>query len=221
MWTSLAHPVEFLAECPPDGSRPCHWCNNYAYGITGLGPRNPEIWEFDDGTLVELEDGHIGEGKEQSRMCVSCTWDRYKIMRCSHTTLSPLPTSLSAAHGEQRDMAFEYLAKAQEALIDPVTQLTGPAFAKPTYEWCSICKEPAFGLCKTLQPIDVHAEVVDLEQETLGCGLALCESCYSRTTKAEGNLDAVVAGANCDLRADAHYLQKEAGHNTIYRALME
>ncbi|KAJ5616608.1 hypothetical protein N7537_001722 [Penicillium hordei] len=224
IWTELAHPVVFLAD-EQDGSPPCHWCNNFAYGINGLGPRNPEVWVFDNGTIVELQDGHIGEGKEQSRMCVSCAWDRCKIIQCSHNTLDLLPLPLSSKT-EVRTDASIILRQATEALIDSKTGKAGPFFPSPIYEWCSLCREPAFGSCQTVQPVNAHAEVVDCDEECSGCGLMLCERCLNLTKQFKGDLNAVVEWGRAQSnpishRADVEYLLSGAENNTMYKLYME
>lgn len=224
-WTSLAHPVKFLADCR-DGSRPCHWCNNFAYGIVGLGPRFPEIWESDDGTMLEHSDGHVAEGKEKSRMCFRCTWSRFNMLRCSHKTLAPLPSAVTAKTTAQRAAAFANLNRAENTLIDPETGKTGPSFPASDYEWCSLCQEPAFGSCQTLQPVDVYAEVVECDEETYGCGLMLCKNCHDLTNRFKGDLNAVIAwdrngpARKTSYRADMEYLLPAVEHNTIYNNFM-
>lgn len=224
IWTELAHPVVFLAN-EQDGSPTCHWCNNFAYGINGLGPRNPEVWVFDDGTIVELQDGHTGEGKEQSRMCASCVWDRCKIIQCSHNTLDLLPLSLSSK-SEVRTDASALLRQATDALIDPNTGKAGPFFPSPIYEWCSLCREPAFASCQVAQPVNAYAEVVDCDEECCGCGLMLCEHCLNLTKQFQGNLNAVVEWGRTQsnpvsYRADMEYLLSGAENNTMYKLYME
>lgn len=224
IWTDLAHPVVFLAN-EQDGSPTCHWCNNFAYGINGLGPRNPEVWVFDNGTIVELQDGHTSEGKERSRMCASCAWDRCKIIQCSHNTLDLLPLPLSSK-SEVRTDASALLRQATDALIDPTTGKAGPFFPSPIYEWCSLCREPAFGSCQAVQPVDVYAEVVDCGEECHGCGLMLCERCLNLTKQFKGDLNAVVEWGRAQSnpvshRADVEYVLSGAENNTMYRLYME
>ena len=223
IWTELAHPVVFLAN-KQDECSTCHWCNNFAYGITGLGPRNPEVRTLDDGTIVELQDGHISEGKEQSRMCVFCTWNRCKIIQCSHNTLDLLPVPLAPKDGIQTDAAA-LLEEASEALTDPETGKAGPVFRTSPYQWCSLCREPAFGSCQAVQPVNVYAEVVDCDEESRGCGLMLCECCLELTMRFDGDLNAVVAWGRQDpsnpisYRADVEYIL--SGAKTMYKLYME
>ncbi|KAJ5773809.1 hypothetical protein N7457_008705 [Penicillium paradoxum] len=224
LWTLLAHPVEFLANVPLDGSRPCHWCHNFAYGIVGLGGRCTEILEYGDGTMIELGDGHIDEQKEQSRMCLECTYDRVKILQCSHNSLVPLPASLSTHDAAQRDAAFANLKQAADVLLDPLTGKTGSSFPLSSHKWCSLCQEPASFSCQTLQPVDVYAAIVDCDEETYGCGFMLCKNCHDLTNHFKGNLHAVVAFRRdrlAPLRADVDYLLPKAEHNTIYNFYME
>ncbi|KAJ5163993.1 uncharacterized protein N7500_005823 [Penicillium coprophilum] len=221
IWTELAHPVVFLADDP------CDWCNNFAYGITGLGPRNPEVWTDENGTIVELQDGHIAEGKEQSRMCVSCTWNRCKIIQCSHNTLNLLPAPFSPQDEIQKAAASTHLRRASEMLSDPENGKDGNIYRSPIYEWCSICREPASGSCQTVQPVNIHADVVDCDEETHGCGLMLCEYCLELTKRFKGDLNAVVAWGRNDSshpvyhRADMEFILSGAEHNTLYKLYME
>jgi hypothetical protein len=226
IWTELAHPVVFLAD-NRDGLFPCDWCNNFAYGITGLGPRNPEVLTLDDGTIVELQDGHIAEGKPQSRMCVDCTWARSKIIQCSHNSFNPLPAPLVPQDEVQKANALSLLNEASERLIDTETGQAGPYYPSPIYQWCSLCREPAIASCQEVQPMDVHAAVVDCDAETYGCGLMLCEYCLNLTKRFKGDLNAVVAWGRNDpsqhvhYRADMEFILSGAEHNTFYRLYMQ
>ncbi|KAJ5513702.1 Peptidase C19 ubiquitin carboxyl-terminal hydrolase 2 [Penicillium fimorum] len=220
IWTELAHPVLFLAhDC-------CDWCNNFAYGITGLGPRNPEVWTDDTGTIVELQDGHIAEGKEQSRMCVSCTWNRCNIIQCSHDTFNLLPAPFPPQDEVRKATASTLLYRASEALTDPETGEAGTFYPSPIYEWCGLCREPAVGSCQAAQPVDVYADVVDCDEETSGCGLMLCEYCLELTKRFKGDLNAVVAWGRNDsshpvhYRADMEFILSGAEHNTLYKIYM-
>ncbi|OQE02724.1 hypothetical protein PENVUL_c039G03945 [Penicillium vulpinum] len=204
IWTELAHPVVFIAD-DQGGSPPCHWCNNFAYGITGLGARNPEVWTFPDGTIVELKDGHTADGKEQSRMCFSCTWNRCSIIACSHVNLELLPVPLSPNDEVRRAAASEILHRASETVTDPETGKTGPFFPAPDYQWCSLCREPAFASCQTVQQVDIYADVVDLEDKAYGCGLMLCDHCLDLTKRFKGDLNAVVAWGRSDPSNPVHY----------------
>ncbi|OQE95619.1 hypothetical protein PENNAL_c0002G04706 [Penicillium nalgiovense] len=212
IWTELVHPVQFLAD-DGEGCPPCNWCNNFAFGINGLGPRNPEVLTFGDGTIVELQDGHTAEGKEQSRMCVSCTFNRVKIIQCSHDTLDLqlVPTPVKE---NLRADALRLLHEANEALIDPETGKAGPYHPSTPYRWCSLCREPAFGSCQAIQPVDVYAEVVNCDEESRGCGLMLCDSCLHLTNRFRGDLNAVISwGRNgprpVSYRADVEFLLSE------------
>ncbi|KAJ5835413.1 Peptidase C19 ubiquitin carboxyl-terminal hydrolase 2 [Penicillium robsamsonii] len=220
IWTELAHPVVFLADDP------CDWCNNFAYGITGLGPRNPEVWTDGKGKIVELQDGHIAEGKEQSRMCVSCTWNRCKIIQCSHDTLNLLLAPFSPQDEVRKATASTLLHRASEALTDPQTGEAGTFYPSPIYEWCSLCREPAVGCCQAVQPLDIYADVVECDEETRGCGLMLCEYCLELTKRFKGGLNAVVAWGRNDsshpvhYRADMEFILSGAEHNTLYKMYM-
>ncbi|KAJ5585581.1 uncharacterized protein N7459_005381 [Penicillium hispanicum] len=149
VWTDYPHPLEILPFPIQDLSHPCHWCSNFAYGIVGFGARMPEVVVDSEGRLIELQDGHTGEGKEPSRMCQVCLFQRLSIINCSHEDIRPLPQCSLLGGDFDKDAAFNDLAQAINALADPESQLAGIPFPTPKNLWCSLCREPAFFACQT------------------------------------------------------------------------
>lgn len=184
------HPLTILHEPSVDESEPCHWCQNFAYGITGLGVRAPKVGDFGHGRLIELGDGHTSEGKEPSRMCVSCVSTRRAIMQCPHREIMGFPgPSLSAYDAST---AFDCLARAAMA-PDKTSEHARQDFSVPDDPWCSLCREPAFHYCSTPQPASTDQGTLDSDiSDGLGCGLLLCDYCVHVTRVYRGDLDAVV-----------------------------
>ncbi|CAL5868064.1 uncharacterized protein PFLUO_LOCUS2287 [Penicillium psychrofluorescens] len=195
--TYFAHPMEFLYEAPDDGTRPCHWCNNYAYGLKGLGKRYVEIADFGDGQWIELENGHQLDGKEPSRMCVECVFARVRILQCPKHKGRKLP--LEIVNGSvDKHVALDTLLGAERCLF------TGPSIPPPKQPWCSLCLEPATHCCGAHQ---------DDPSIGLGCGLMLCQKCLDRYMY-HGTIEAVVEqnrinpSANTETRADVEFILK-------------
>jgi hypothetical protein len=204
--TSLAHPVDFAYEPPRDGTNPCHWCTNFVYGIMGLGRRAVEVIDFGDGRYVEINGGHVKDGHEPSRMCVTCALERIHIANCSRHYIVPLK-------GYKVD-TFDFDA-AYNSLIPTSGQ--PPKRINP---WCSLCPNPAFFGCSTLQLVNKYQEPVKpTSPHARGCGLLLCERCELLMRAYRGNLAKVVAEndqANAEFgsRADVVYILPG---NDLYR----
>ncbi|KAH2613731.1 hypothetical protein KXW93_003231 [Aspergillus fumigatus] len=179
--TSLAHPVNFAYEPPPDGTNPCHWCSNFVYGIMGLGRRAVEVIDFGDGRYVEMNGGHVKDGHEPSRMCVTCALERIHVVNCTRHYIIPLK-------GYKVD-TFDFDA-AYNSLIPSPGQLP-----KQISPWCSLCPNPAFFGCCTLQLVNKYQEPVKqpTSPHARGCGLLLCERCELLMRAYRGNLAKVVA----------------------------
>lgn len=205
--TSLAHPVNFAYEPPPDGTNPCHWCSNFVYGIMGLGRRAVEVIDFGDGRYVEMNGGHVKDGHEPSRMCVTCALERIHVVNCTRHYIIPLK-------GYKVD-TFDFDA-AYNSLIPSPGQLP-----KQISPWCSLCPNPAFFGCCTLQLVNKYQEPVKqpTSPHARGCGLLLCERCELLMRAYRGNLAKVVAKndqANAEFgsRADVVYVLPG---NDLYR----
>ncbi|KAL4897953.1 hypothetical protein BDV59DRAFT_52662 [Aspergillus ambiguus] len=201
--TALAHPVNFTYAPPEDGSRPCDWCDQFAYGIVGLGMRTVEVSDPGDGRFLELKGGHVAQGHDPSRMCVTCALERIHIMRCPGHQI----VALKGYEAESFDFeaAFGTLAPGQKK-INP---------------WCSLCIEPAFYGCAAIQSVNLFQERIDASSpEAVGCGLLLCEKC-NMLMKALGDVSRVVANNEArdpdGSRADVCFLLPD---NALYRCYL-
>jgi hypothetical protein len=124
--TSFCHPID-LNYCPPSPHissglssqpPPCQFCISTAYALLGLSDRRVEILlplDPEHG-LEELSGGWIGEGEDQTRMCVSCTTARLSIIVCDGHEIRALQGS--------QDMKNDQLSreKAYEGLVEDVSE---------------------------------------------------------------------------------------------------
>ncbi|EGE78002.1 C6 finger domain-containing protein [Blastomyces dermatitidis ATCC 18188] len=84
--TSFAHPIAFTHTPSPDDPRPCHWCQDFTYGMLGLGQLQVDVLDRRDGKgYAELSTGHASSGYEPSRMCSKCALYRVAILECNTT----------------------------------------------------------------------------------------------------------------------------------------
>ncbi|MCJ1253908.1 hypothetical protein MMC24_001722 [Lignoscripta atroalba] len=201
--TRLAHPVSFNHQVREDGSDPCHWCDDIAYGILGLGEIKTEVINYRDGQgYVELESGHTRRGREPSRMCHECTFQRMLITACLSHDIHPIegvdPDEFD------NDTALDWLSP-------------GMANSAP-FEWCSVCPNPASFACRTSRGANLMDENEnDICQEEEGCGLKLCEACCVCLVEEHSkNLGGLVAALESDedtgpfgVRADAGFLRTD------------
>jgi hypothetical protein len=208
--TWFAHPVNFAYEPPDDGSKPCHWCNDFTYGILGLGKVEVEVIEYkDEDGLVEIDGGHVGKGHDPSRMCTLCALERIHIVNCRGHTISAL-------HGYDPikfdyDAAFDSLAAPPADSSDSNDQSSsrGPKQINP---WCMLCPNPAFFGCTTIQKTDKFQELVPASSPSaMGCGLLLCANCARLMQTCQASISQVVSkikeqDGEDGVRADVIYL---------------
>lgn len=173
----------------------------------GLGRRAVEVIDFGDGRYVEMNGGHVKDGHEPSRMCVTCALERIHVVNCTRHYIIPLK-------GYKVD-TFDFDA-AYNSLIPSPGQLP-----KQISPWCSLCPNPAFFGCCTLQLVNKYQEPVKqpTSPHARGCGLLLCERCELLMRAYRGNLAKVVAKndqANAEFgsRADVVYVLPG---NDLYR----
>ena len=198
--TSLAHPITFNHIPPEDGSAPCHWCEDLAYGIVGLEEVRVEVIDFGDHQgYTEIEGGHVGKGKDPSRMCMDCTMERLLITSCKPHEIQRLEDM--ETEDFDYDAAFEYL-------------LPGRAATVP-FKWCSICPRVAFfACCKPQMGIADDEEDLGMTEGT-GCGLHLCEECaVALMTEHDGFLEGHIemlqkSDADFIVRADVDFLHQD------------
>ncbi|KAJ5160893.1 uncharacterized protein N7482_007897 [Penicillium canariense] len=223
IWTDFPHPLNLIDKAPDDGSLCCHWCNNFAYGIVGLGNRNTEVLDFGGGRLIEVVDGHQGEGKEPSRMCGHCVSERLQIMQCPHDDIAPIPNLVNPQGQFNVTAAFESLAWACAALQEPTSPCYGQPLPQADHPWCSLCREPAFWSCETDQATQVGCHKVgqSVNPAGIGCGIVLCDYCAHYVKLFHGDLDQAVEWGKGDpengteFRADVNYILKGSEGNYL------
>ncbi|KAJ0426951.1 hypothetical protein BJY00DRAFT_3905 [Aspergillus carlsbadensis] len=133
--TSFVHPIAFNHLPNEDGSDPCHFCSDFAFGIVGLGRRTVEMVDLGDGRYDELRNGHSQTGHQATRMCSNCVQRRLRVVRCLSHSFSPIQ-GLSAD-------SFDFKA-AYDSLVPGV--VGQKRTAKNT--WCGLCPTPAFFRCR-------------------------------------------------------------------------
>lgn len=187
--TKLAHPINFNHEASDD----CNWCQDQYHGLVGLPRLEVKVWDFGDAYgYIEQSGGHIANGHPPSRMCLSCTLDRTKILSCEGHDVQYTEEML---HGVlDQGSALDYL-------------IPGEVDQAPFY-WCSICPSAASFRCVTID-----------ELGEIGCGLQLCPYCATRlSTNHAGKLGDLIDKLEAEeaegddqfkIRADADFLHPQ------------
>lgn len=183
--TSLCHPVAFNHKPMPDS--PCHFCHPPIHAILGLGFRSVTIIDDPKAGMIEIKGGHGARGKDQTRLCISCTLNLMKKLVCrTHDIRKIHPNDLAP------DLDFG-------AAFDRLN--SGNLYSKD--HWCSICPSLAEHRCCTK------------DGDSCGCGLMLCWQCEQELTRHKGNFDHFLAGLAVEatdnrpfgLRADVELLR--------------
>ena len=176
--TFWAHPVKF--QHVPTADLPCHFCDDYRYGLQGHGVRpNVEVmpstlWQnivltwtqviaYPD-RFIEMGGGHRELGLPSTRMCINCALDRLHISRCRHTGLEDIP-----GLDESKVFTAEYI----NHIIDDKPDRE----RKPKTAVCAICPAPANSKCCTAQRFDRFGRRLTGATSIRGCGLVLCGQC--------------------------------------------
>ncbi|KAI4184815.1 MAG: hypothetical protein LQ348_004491 [Seirophora lacunosa] len=163
--TRLPQPVLFNQE-PPQS---CSWCTDPLHGLLGLGIVHPLVHDTPSG-YIEVSGGHIAEGYLPSRMCATCTLDRFRIVGCEGHEMHKLDEDAETNRLHAEDALESFVA------------------GQADWEWCCICPRPAVYGCG--RPM----EGFDDEEAVIGCGLRLCEKCAeAMTSEFEGDLETLVA----------------------------
>ncbi|KAL2219673.1 hypothetical protein M432DRAFT_639248 [Thermoascus aurantiacus ATCC 26904] len=194
--TSFAHPINFAYEQPPDdNSKPCHFCNDFTYGMLGLGEVKVEVIDYRDGSnYVKIEGGHVGTGHEPTRMCVTCALERVHIVQCRGHTVAPLDG------------------------YDPSTFDYDAAFA--SLEPPALGRRPSWSIRGACCEVDKFQEPVSPSSpDAVGCGLLLCANCARLMNIFQCDIGKVIAQNRRQdqqdwVRADAIYLLPG---NDLYR----
>jgi hypothetical protein len=133
--TSFVHPIALNHLPNEDGSDPCHFCSDFAFGIVGLGRRTVEVIDLGDGRYDELRNGHSQTGHQATRMCSNCVQRRLRFVKCvSHKFVAIQGLSLDS---------FDFKA-AYDTLVPGVIGQKRSA----KNPWCSICPTPGFFQCR-------------------------------------------------------------------------
>ena len=197
--TPWAHPMQFKydAKLGP----PCHFCNDFRYGVYGYGLIEAKVFrKVGETQLEETEDstGHRSQGKEATRMCVECSLKRLFISRCRAHSIKQF--------GAPSDAQFKFYIG---QLLDK-RYPNGPALKAGVYYTCSLCTQPAFWRCVADQRLNRYGQQVSEEQgKGRGCGLLLCTSCAGNLQAEKGILKKTTVqkpnGHDCR-RADMQFL---------------
>lgn len=204
--TPFAHPINFEYVPPRNGSKPCHWCNDFTYGILGLGNLDVEVVKRPDGPgYVEVRGGHVGKGCDSSRMCTVCALERIHIGNCSQHKIF----ALKNLDEDTFDFGEAFLS------LEPLHETSRHV---PINPWCSLCPNPAFYGCATLQRFSKFREPLRSKEEEEGCGLLLCSDCAEVMVECDSNIAKTVREhrkVGRELRADVEFLLP---HNDLYEA---
>ncbi|KAE8448830.1 hypothetical protein EG329_008832 [Mollisiaceae sp. DMI_Dod_QoI] len=177
-----------LIQAPPPG--PCNFCESPFFPLTGLtdstGPKTVEGFYYPDGSgFEEISGGYSELGYKPTKMCVTCTTHRIKIMSCIMHQVRKLRTERewSVKHGAKEkeidgkvfdDIEWDKATRAVHA-----GDLEGGKLIMDA-KWCSICPNLATSKCCRRQPVlnDNGEEVIED-----GCGLLLCDACVKLMEK--------------------------------------
>jgi hypothetical protein len=133
--TSFVHPIAFNHLPNEDGSDPCHFCSDFAFGIVGLGRRMVEVVDLGDGRYDERRNGHSQTGHQATRMCSNCVQRRLRVGKC-------LGHKFVAIQGLSPDF-FDFKAAYNTLVPSVIGQKRSAKNA-----WCSICPTPGFFQCR-------------------------------------------------------------------------
>lgn len=223
--TKLPHPLTILDDTLGPDSKPCHWCDNFAYGIAGFGVRYPVVVEKSKGKWTELKGGHTAEGREPSRMCVRCTCNRLSIIHCSHDKIVSLAEDPNVELDE--NPILDQMEKASQAVKCKPGSIckANQSFQEPLHPWCSLCQSPAYWRCDNHQPDARDPDSRDFIPLDTGCGLHLCDYCAEYTKRFRGDLDDVYEHGVMDtdndtaFRADVDYILKRSEENVFFQQI--
>lgn len=204
IFTSWAHPIIF--NHIGGGQNPCDFCDDYRYGMLGLGRAQVKVRRLTDDTgYLELGGGHRSQGHRQTKMCRSCALDRLNIVRCSHQVIEVF------ADLNEDDFDFETARKDLFA--------SGIEKKEACTLWCSICVSPAFYMCFTCQETDKDGHQLSKgSEEAYGCGLVLCRECAGTLEALGGSLEQAKTylQGTSNLRADFEFLLSDSDLSRVY-----
>ncbi|KAF4637498.1 hypothetical protein G7Y89_g584 [Cudoniella acicularis] len=178
--TAFAHPIVFNYHPHPDGKSPCSWCASPFFGLWGHGEREIEVIQWGGATgNEEVEGGHAMEGKENSKMCITCTFARLRVTLCTGHQIRHIKDL------DQRSFNLEALAESFSALTGNGDMKNGQLAVST--RWCSICVSLAQFECCAPQAFDGNGEPIVEGKPHTGCGLSLCLTCKELLGRLEGS----------------------------------
>lgn len=196
--THWAHPINF--QHIPTPKEPCHFCSDFRYGIFGYGLLDAEVIRYPGAAdLQETGNGFRAQGREATRMCVSCSLSRLHISRCKIHLLQR-----SAYPRDDLIQAYTHQLTIAKLL---------PALSSGACRPCALCPQPAIWKCCADQRLDrMGRRVSETAGKGKGCGLILCDSC-AKQVHADGGVlkrNTVLAARrnsfNIGQRADMDFL---------------
>jgi hypothetical protein len=157
--TSFAHPIRFNVSV--EKVNDCNFCEMPMFGFIGHFEKEVHVirWYSNLG-YTEVGGGYCEE-KGPTTMCADCTSTRLQVMCCPEHEFQ---TMYDQAEVLDFDAIGDELIAADPGSADIRHQLQ---------RWCSTCFTPASWGCATLQPSLIGEE----GDETVGCGLRLCDKC--------------------------------------------
>jgi len=206
--THFAHPMTFMA---PRSGGPCHFCtiplhSHFGWGRTTVtvalsadgrrysepGPvsSSPSTWP------ASAHRGHAAQGLPAGRMCIACTEARIRVILCPGHQTRSMPMDGQAL---DHDATFAMLESARP----------GDDLRAADSRCCMLCVcRQATDRCCEKQP----------EDDSVGCGLALCAMCAFVLHAYNGDLQRTLARHDgkdeilwpLGLRADRAFLLLES-----------
>jgi hypothetical protein len=217
--TPWAHPINFQHQ-PKVTGEPCHFCQDFRYGLVGLGTTTTvEVaWDHGEKNYIEISGGHFGTGKETTRMCTACALERLRIRFCGYGhdkgkerdqgkkicthnhTLIEMPTWRALGVTRNQQWTKQLQMKRTEAGY----------LAQPVMPPCHLCHTPATYRCDTVQKRNLALQPLEGTIGKHSCGLRVCDGCKDNVEGCGGQW---VRGKVLGMgeRADAEFLFEGAG----------
>ncbi|TGO58433.1 hypothetical protein BCON_0055g00360 [Botryotinia convoluta] len=190
--TSFAHPLIFNYKRDPMALYPpCDFHSTPFFGLFGYGIRHVTVipWPSITGAgYEELENGwgDSGAGHDATRMCVKCTYERVKILRCAEHKLRPLE-GLDERMRDDR-LVRDSVKACEEGMMQgkwvkgsgETPERGGRADLVWRAKWCAVCPRPGDWICKFGDTCDgrrsLSHSTQDSQSHVKGCGLILCDT---------------------------------------------
>lgn len=174
--TKWTYPIDFLFMPsanplqPNRFSRPCHFCNDFRYGIYGCGRTRVQLaYIVERGVFDEISGGNKARGCEPTRMCGLCALEFLHTSKCPEHRLVPL--------SGRKDVPSLNLQQWMANLSDRSLHRN----RRLTYPCCSFCPSPAlFRCCAPQKNLSVKGPwKAGHESTRTKCKLFVCLGCKS------------------------------------------